>query len=287
MKNSIGRMPIAARLEHLSSAFISYLTAPSPARNSESTNDPSRADSVPVPPLPRPKIPNRRVPIGLATLLAWLTLATLARAETVLHLAETATVMAAPDEIAATLRAEATGASASDAQARVNAAMQQALAQAHKIDGLVISTGGYGVWRTGPTSADRNERWQVSQTLSLTGHDGPSLLNLVGVLQQQGLAVGSLSWRLSRDAERQAYQAATKQALAGLRGRVEEAAALLDLRFDQFKEVRLDTPGQQPMPRGMAMPMAMSAGSAPPPSAAPEDVPVSATAEADAILLPR
>jgi predicted secreted protein len=272
---------MADGLGHLRPGFLSYMTASSPARNSVSANGPSRADSVAVPPLPRPKIPSRRVPIGLATLLAWLTLATPARAETVLHLAETATVMAAPDEIAATLRAEATGASASDAQARVNAAMQQALAQAHKIDGLVISTGGYGVWRTGPTSADRNERWQVSQTLSLTGHDGPSLLNLVGVLQQQGLAVGGLNWRLSRDAERQAHQAATKQALSGLRGRVEEAAALLDLRFDQFKEVRLDTPGQQPMPRGM------SAGSAPPPSAAPEDVPVSATAEADAILLPR
>jgi uncharacterized protein len=229
----------------------------------------------------------QRAPVGFATMLAGLTFVTIARAETVLHLAETATVMAAPDEIAATLRAEATSGSASDAQARVNAAMQQALAQAHKIDGLVISTGGYGVWRTGPTSADRNERWQVSQTLSLTGHDGPSLLNLVGVLQQQGLAVGSLSWRLSRDAERQAHQAATKQALSGLRGRVEEAAGLLDLRFDQFKEVRLDTSGQQPMPRGMAMPMAMNAGSAPPPSVAPEDVPVSATAEADAILLPR
>jgi predicted secreted protein len=226
-------------------------------------------------------------PFAAATFLACLALTQPARAETILHLAETATVMAAPDEIAATLSAEATSASASDAQARVNAAMQQALAQAHKIDGLVISTGGYGVWRTGPTSTDRTERWQVSQTLSLTGHDGPSLLNLVGVLQQQGLAVGGLGWRLSRAAERQAHQAATKQALSGLRGRVEEAAALLDLRFDQFKEVRLDGAGQQPMPRAMAMPMAMSAASAPPPSVAPEDVPVSATAEADAILSPR
>ena len=183
--------------------------------------------------------------------------------------------------------AEATSASASDAQARVNAVMQDALSRAHKVDGLDVSTGGYGVWRTGPTPTDNRERWQVSQTLSLTGHDGPTLLNLVGALQQQGLAVSSLGWRLSHAAERQAHQAATKQALAGLRGRVEEAAALLDLRFDQFKEVRLDSAGPPPMPRGIAMPMAIRAASAPPPSVAPEDVPVSATAEADAILLPR
>jgi len=216
-----------------------------------------------------------------------LALAPTARAETNLHLAETATVMTPPDEIAATLRAEATSASAADAQARVNTAMQDALAQARKTDGLTVSTGGYGVWRTAPTANDRSERWQVSQALNLTGHNGPALLTLVGVLQQRGLAVTTLSWRLSRDAERQAHQAATKQALAALRGRVDEAAALLDLRFDQIKDIRLDSPTPQPMFRTMAAPMAAGATAAPPPSAAPEDVPVSATAEADAVLLPR
>jgi uncharacterized protein len=229
----------------------------------------------------------RYAPAGLAMLFACFALAQTAWAETVLQLAETTTVMAAPDEIAATLRAEATSASASDAQARVNATMQDALVRARKVDGLAVSTGGYGVWRTGPTQTDNRERWQVSQTLNLTGRDGPTLLNLVGALQQQGLAVSSLGWRLSPAAERQARQEATKQALAGLRGRVEEAAALLDLRFDQFKEVRLDNPRSPPMPRGIAMPMAMSAASTPPPSVAPEDMPVSATAEADAVLLPR
>jgi predicted secreted protein len=229
----------------------------------------------------------RRTPVGVAAMFACLALAHVAQAETVLQLAETATVMVAPDEIAATLRVEAASASVSDAQARVNAAMQDALARARKVDGLAISTGGYGVWRTGTTQTENHERWQVSQTLSLTGHDGPTLLNLVGALQQQGLALSDLGWRLSTAAEHQAHQAATKQALAGLRGRVEQAAALLDLRFDQFKEVRIDNAGSPPMPRGIAMRMAPSAASAPPPSVAPEDVPVSATAEADAILLPR
>jgi predicted secreted protein len=220
-----------------------------------------------------------------AALLAGVALAQPAHADTVLHLAETATVMAAPDEIAATLRAEATSTSASDAQARVNAAMQDALAQARKVEGLTVSTGGYGVWRT--NSPDHTDHWQVSQTLNLTGHDGPALLTLVGTLQQHGLVVGTLGWRLSRPAERQAHQAATKQALAALRGRVDEAAALLDLRFDLFKEVRLDSPAPQPMFRAMAAPMAIGASSAPPPSVAPEEVPVSATAEADAVLVPR
>jgi uncharacterized protein len=223
-------------------------------------------------------------PAFRVVLLAGLLLARPACAETLLHLAETATVMVAPDEIAATLSAQATSTSAADAQARVNAAMQDALAQAHKVEGLTVSTGAYGVWRTGPNQGDR---WQVSQTLNLAGHDGPALLTLVGALQQHGLAVSNLGWRLSRAAERQAHQAATKQALAALRGRVDEAAALLELRFDQFKEVRLDSALPQPMFRAMPAAMGISAASAPPPSVAPEDVPVSATAEADAVLLPR
>jgi predicted secreted protein len=213
----------------------------------------------------------------LAGLMVVPTLVQPARAETMLHLAETATIMAPPDELAATLRAEAAATSASDAQDRVNATMQQALALARKVGSLTVSTGGYGVWRAA-------ERWQVSQALNFSGHDGPALLSLVGVLQQHGLAVSSLGWRLSRAAEKQARQEATKQALVALHGRVDEAAALLGLRFDQFKQVRLDTTGQQPMFRTMAAP---SSGSAPPPSVAPEDVPVSATAEADAVLLPR
>ena len=84
----------------------------------------------------------------------WFLLAQSGRAETVLQLAETATVMAAPDEIVATLQAEATSASASDAQARVNAVILDALSRAHKVDGLDVFTGGYGVWRTGPTPTD-------------------------------------------------------------------------------------------------------------------------------------
>jgi uncharacterized protein len=223
-------------------------------------------------------------PLGIA-LLAGLLLTRPAYAEAVLHLAETATVTVAPDELAATLTAEATGASASDAQARVNSAMQAAIEQARAVSGVSVSTGGYGVWRT--NQPGHPDSWQVNQALNLAGHDGPALLTLVGALQQRGLAVGNLGWRLSRATERQAHQAATKQALAALRGRIDEAAALLDLRFEQYKDVRLDGASPQPMFRTMAAPMAVRSSAATPPSVATEDVPVSATAEVDAVLVPR
>jgi predicted secreted protein len=226
-------------------------------------------------------------PVRFAALVAGLIFALPAWADTELHLAETATVMAGPDEIAATLRVETTSPSPAEAQARANAMMQQALTQAHKVAGLVVSTGGYVVWRVGPDQANHNERWQVSQTLSLTGHEAPPMLTLTGSLQQQGLVVSSLGWRLSPAGERQAHQQATKQALVALRGRVDEAAVLLDLRFEHFKDIRLDSVAPQPLFRAMAPAMAMGAAAAAPPSVAAEDVPVSATAEADAILVPR
>ncbi len=224
-----------------------------------------------------------------AAILIGLLCAVPGQAETVLRLGETATIMVAPDELAATLRAEATSASAPDAQNRVNTAMADALALARQTPGITVTTGGYHVWRNGPTPQDRTERWQASQSLTLTSLDGPVLLSLVGELQKKGLVTSGLGWRLSRQAQRSAYKEATRQALSALRGRAEEAAALLDLRFASFKEINLDNTAPTPSARVLAVPMATAAMSpaAPPPSVAADDVPVSAMAQADAILMPR
>jgi predicted secreted protein len=209
-----------------------------------------------------------------------------AHAETLLRLSETATVMEHPDELDATLRVDVTAPNPAQAQRQVNTTMEAALAAAKAVAGVTVSTGGYFVWRVGPTASAVPEHWQANQSLELTGHDGAALLKLVGDLQQKGLAVGQLGWRLSEAATRTARAEATRKAIAALRGRAEEAAALLDLRFDSFKEVRLDAVHPQPMPRMMAMSAAASA-SAPPPSAEAADVSISATAEADVVLLPK
>ncbi len=208
-----------------------------------------------------------------------------ARAETLLHLADTEMVTAAPDELTASLRAEATSATPADAQQRVNAAMADALAHAQKAAGVTASTGAYTVWHVGPTPENNRDRWQASQSLELKSKDSVALLTLVGVLQHNGLAVGELTWRLSLEAERKARDEATRQAISALRSKAQEAAGLLDLRFDSFKQVRLDSAAQMPMPRFAPVMTAMAAPA--PPNAVAVDVPVSATAEADAILLPK
>ena len=113
------------------------------------------------------------------------------------------------------------------------------------------------------------------------------MLRLVGDLQQKGLAESGLGWRLSADAERHAREEATRQALSGLRGRADKAADILGLKFSSFREVRLDSVTPPPiMPRQMVARATMAAA-APPPTAETEDLPVSASAEADIVLKPR
>jgi uncharacterized protein len=207
--------------------------------------------------------------------------------DTVLRLAETITVMVTPDELAATLRAEVTASNAQDAQRRVNDMMRDALESAKKAASVTVSTGGYNVWRVG-MAQDRAERWQAGQSINLSGKDAEAMLKLVGDLQQKGFAQSNLGWRLSRDTEHTARQNATKQALSGLRGRADEAAEILGLRFASFREVRLDSVTPPPViPRSQTFMARAAMSPGQPPSAEPEDLPVTASAEADIVLKPR
>lgn len=208
-----------------------------------------------------------------------------ARADTLLHLSDSETVSAPPDELDAALRAQATSGSAADAQQQVNAVIADALTHARAVPGITISTGSYFVWHVDPTPQSPSAHWQASQSLDLTSHDAAPLLTLVGTLQHNGMAVEGLTWRLSRAAERAAYATAMSHAITALRDQAEHAASLLGLRFVSFKDVRLGAAAPPPGPRFVG---AMMAAAAPaPPSAVPADVTVSATAEADAILAPK
>jgi len=204
-----------------------------------------------------------------------------ARAETLLRLSENARVVVRPDELAASLRAEADAPTAAEAQAKVNAAVAKALDLARAVPGVVVSTSGY--WVSQLNQSGRT--WRASAGIALHSGDGEKLLALIGTLQAQGLATQSLGWRLAPETARRAQSEATRAALGTLRARAEEAAGILGLRFVSFREVRLD--GTRPMPAPMPR-MAMAAGPAPapPPSAAAEDVPVEANVEADAVLVP-
>lgn len=204
-----------------------------------------------------------------------------AAAATVLSLSETATVRVPPDELTAELRATAEAPSAARAQAQVNAAMAAALAAARAVPGVTAATAGYATWQRPPGSAGGGG-WQASQALTLRSHAPTALLELVGRLQERGLAAGSLEWGLSAPARQRAQDKATDQALRALHGRAEAAARVLGLRFGAFRRVQLGAPPQI-TPRPM---FAAAARAALPPSVAAQDIEVSATVSAEVILLP-
>ena len=213
--------------------------------------------------------------------LAWISPA---RAETLLHLADTETVTATPDELAASLRAEATSATPADAQQRVNAAIADALAHAQKVAAVTAGTGAYNVWHVGPTPQNNTDRWQASQSLELTSKDSVALLTLVGVLQHNGLAVGELNWRLSRETERKAHDEATRRPSPRCAARHWRRRDCWTCGSNSFKQVRLDSTARC---RAALRRCDDCQGGPVPPNAVAVDVPVSATAEADAILLPK
>jgi uncharacterized protein len=200
-----------------------------------------------------------------------------AAAETLLRLSETAKVSVPPDDLVASLHAGADAASATAAQEQVNTKVARAIARAHQIPGVQVSTGTYNVWH----QTQPKDNWHADQGLEIHGPDGAALLSLAGELQAQGLAMQRLAWRLKPETERHARSEATKAALSHLRARAEEAAGLLGLRFASFREVRLDAGRGAPVPGPR-----MLAAAAQAPSAEAEDVAVEASVEADAVLLP-
>ena len=215
----------------------------------------------------------RALVVLLALLLPWP-----AAAETLLRLAETAHVAVQPDELVAVLRSEASEVTAAQAQARVNARIGKALDASRAVHGITASTGIYSVYQRPPAKL-----WTAVQSIELRSGDGAALLALVGSLQSDDLALGQLGWQVAPATLRARQAEAQRQALAALRGRAEEAAKILGLRFDSFREVRLGGEAQaMPMPR---LAMAMSA-SAVAPRAEAEASDVTATVEADAVLLP-
>lgn len=205
-------------------------------------------------------------------------------AETMLDLSETAHVSVQPDEIAASLRAEASAPTPAAAQEAVNRMMAQATASARQTQNVKITTGRYAVWLVEPAhpGPDAAPAWQASQTLDLSGGDGPALLALVGALQKQGLAVQQLDWQLAPATARTAHAAALRKAITGLRQRAEEAAGLLGLRFASFRTVRLGPV----LPRPNPAPMRAFAAAAPGPSVEQGPVEVAATVTAEAVLEP-
>lgn len=198
-----------------------------------------------------------------------------------LHLSASATVKVNPDELVAGLQGVGVASTAVAAQRRVNELMVKAKAVAAGVAGVKISFQDYSVDLTD----EKPTHWTARQTVELRGAEGEQVLDLVGRLQEIGLAVTDLGWQVSPDRADQARQSATVKALKALRKQASDAAAALGLEVDRIQSVALNEPNWvMPFARGGAAPARAMAAAMPAPNASRENQDVTATATADVVL---
>ncbi|MGH6969059.1 MAG: SIMPL domain-containing protein [Stellaceae bacterium] len=187
------------------------------------------------------------------------------------------------DRLHAELRVEAVGANAAQVQAEVNRRMAKALARAKAATGVTVETTGYDVYQE-HDAKNNVTRWHGSQVVRLASGDFSALLNLVGVLQGEGLALSNLAAELSPAAAKTAQDSLTDAALTDIRARAARIATALGTHVERYAELRVGNVSTPPVPVRF-MTAAASAGM-PTPVAAAGDTTVSVNIDATVLLAP-
>jgi predicted secreted protein len=209
---------------------------------------------------------------------------------TLLALNEQAERDVTPDTIRARLVAQASSEQAAAAQASVNAAMARALARVRSV-GLDVETGGYSTWQEAPARPQALPAgakppapvWRAQQSMILTAKEDAKLLDVVGILQGEGLALQELGYMISREQQRAVQDDLVAEALQRLTARAQRAAAALGMDFAGWARIGVHGGGvSRPMLMRAAEAKGMAAG-VPPVTAAGEQT-VSMTVDGEAIL---
>ena len=204
---------------------------------------------------------------------------------TVLRLAESAQRTLRQDRLTVQLRAEVTGPDAARVQAEINRRMTAALERAKAVPSVHAESRGYWVQQERPQNAP--PRWHGVQTVALTGADFAALLNLAGELQQAGLVMSGLEYRLAPETARASEDELTAEALTRVRARADRIAAAMGLAVRNFRTLQVgnvndvNPPHPFMLARGGA-----AAANAPPPAAEPGEMTVHVNIEAEVVLAP-
>jgi len=189
------------------------------------------------------------------------------------------------DQLEAELRVEAVDANAARVQADVNRRMAAALAHAKTVAGVTAETTGYSVYQERDAKGNPT-RWHGSQALRLKSADFPALLNLVGTLQGEGLALSNLNAELSPAAAKAAQDELTDAALKDIRARADRIAATLGTHVERYAELRVGNASVPPVPVHFMAARVAASGSEPPPVAAAGEATVSVNVDATVLLAP-
>jgi predicted secreted protein len=187
----------------------------------------------------------------------------------------------AQDELRASLTAHAEAPQPAEAQNQVNRMMGEAVDLARAAAGVRVSSGSYNVYHDQPEK--RPSRWVAEQSLSLTSNDATVLLDLVGKLQSNGLAVQGLQWTLAAATRRNVERQLLGEALDALSRTAKTAAEGLSLEFTGWRRVSL-TPATGPVPPPYRARAAMAAEAMAAPVAVAGTSEVVVTVNAEALL---
>jgi uncharacterized protein YggE len=208
--------------------------------------------------------------------------APVAGAQTVLDLSATGEANVRPDQVSATLTAQASSGNPVTAQNSVNAAMTAALAAAKTVPGVVATTANYSVSQSQPDDAQGPTIFNASEDITLVepaagGVPDAGFATLVGKLQRSGLLLENFDGGLSAAASRAAMRAAIADAMGQVKAQAQAVADSLNESVGRTVSVNLNDsmPGPEPMaPRAMMMAKATA------PVAAPANVSVTASVTA-------
>lgn len=204
---------------------------------------------------------------------------------TTLVLSETAAREVAQDTLVALLAARAEASTPRAAQAEVNQAMTAAIQKAEAVTGVRAATAGYRVYQEYDRDGEPRG-WIAEQDLRLTSREAAPLLELAGVLQEDGLLLNGLNYQLSAEARRAIEDELALEAIAALRRRAEQVAASVDMAVETIATLRVGADADEPPIRPM-MRTSMAEAAAAPPVALPDLETVSTRVQAELILAPR
>jgi predicted secreted protein len=204
---------------------------------------------------------------------------------TTLVLSETAAREVAQDTLVALLAARTEASTPRAAQAEVNRAMTAAIDKAEAVTGVRAATAGYRVYQEYDREGEPRG-WVAEQDLRLMAREAAPLLELAGVLQEDGLLLNGLAYQLSAEARRAIEDELALEAIAALRRRAEQVAASVAMQVETIATLRVGEVADHPPDRPL-MRTSMAEAAAAPPVALPDVETVSTRVQAELILAPK
>lgn len=184
--------------------------------------------------------------------------------QTVLNISATERVEVQEDWLTASLRAEIENTDPVALQNEINTLMKKAVDKAKTLKDARVSTEGYYVYPFYPDTKqpqsdaerEQSKKWRGSQSVSISGKDAQSILNIVGELQAMGLSTSGLYYSLSTEVTESTRDSLMEAALKKIDEKAKRAGKAINKPHADLIEISIDTNtpsyGRPVMMRAMA-----------------------------------